>query len=397
MAQIGIGTQQDERPIRFPARTRILEIDGLRGLAILLVLVFHYWPCIARDSSGSWLARVAYLLGICWSGVDLFFVLSGFLIGGILLDQRRSGSYFKTFYVRRACRILPLYTLLILLYAVPMWLRWTHPVAALYEANPLPLWQYALFVQNIGTVAAGAWDSPFVLVTWSLAIEEQFYLLLPLFMYLLPRRFLIVTCTVLMASAPVLRLLLFEVSASPGLASYLLLPCRWDALLLGVVLAKVVRTPDLARWLARHVRILGIVFAILGAAIVGLVALNPSSQTRHMAGPGYTIIAAFYGALLLLVLYSRHKGLRHMARARWLRWLGECSYAIYLLHFPVLVLTHWTAFRSQPTLDGGAAVIATLIALVASLILARISTRTLERYFVRLGHRKPYAPPRQPA
>src|SRR5216117_2710692 len=88
---------------------RIPELDGIRGLAILLVLVWHYWASRVHPPLGSAFAGIWMLCGLTWSGVDLFFVLSGFLIGGVLLEQRDSANYFKTFYVRRVCRIFPIY------------------------------------------------------------------------------------------------------------------------------------------------------------------------------------------------------------------------------------------------------------------------------------------------
>src|SRR5688572_2235793 len=86
---------------------RIQQLDGLRGVAILLVLVWHYLPCqIATDSTG-FLLVLRRLFSLTWSGVDLFFVLSGFLITGILLDNRGASNLFRAFYFRRVCRIFP--------------------------------------------------------------------------------------------------------------------------------------------------------------------------------------------------------------------------------------------------------------------------------------------------
>src|SRR5712691_9523814 len=105
------------REQRSPRSGRLDELDGVRGLAILFVLYWHYYVTQVHHHS-----RVTKDLAdagrLTWSGVDLFFVLSGFLIGGILLDNRRSRSYFTTFYARRACRILPAYLILLVSFGV---------------------------------------------------------------------------------------------------------------------------------------------------------------------------------------------------------------------------------------------------------------------------------------
>src|SRR5580704_17724235 len=92
--------------------TRLPELDGIRGCAILLVLIWHYVPCEISASEGA-AHVVSRALGLTWSGVDLFFVLSGFLIAGILLDNRNASNYFRVFYIRRVCRTFPLYFLLV--------------------------------------------------------------------------------------------------------------------------------------------------------------------------------------------------------------------------------------------------------------------------------------------
>src|SRR5215467_9983632 len=154
---------------------RKLELDGLRGIAVLLV-VYHHWMPLTLNISGD---SVAGRLGaLSWSGVDLFFVLSGFLIGGILLDHKNSPSYFKTFYIRRVCRILPLYILCLALFYMTKSSGW------LWN-SPLPWYSYATFTQNFWTAFRGnSAEALWLVPTWSLAVEEQFYLTLPLLLCL---------------------------------------------------------------------------------------------------------------------------------------------------------------------------------------------------------------------
>src|ERR1700730_6086504 len=150
---------------------RLPQLDGVRGIAILLVMLVNTsdkYPALHLD----------HLVGNGWMGVDLFFALSGFLITGILLDTKGSPDYFKNFYARRALRILPLYSSILLLMFVVIPLLRPSDARTIFERSS-PWWAYPLFLQNflltVSTLAAGPLGT-----TWSLAIEEQFYLVWPL-------------------------------------------------------------------------------------------------------------------------------------------------------------------------------------------------------------------------
>ena len=113
--------QATDAPPALTSRIRLPQLDGLRGLAIVMVLICHYLAAQVRFGGRSLPAQTfGALIATCWSGVDLFFVLSGFLIGGILLDEKHSPHYFKVFYIRRACRIFPLYYLVLLSFSLAM-------------------------------------------------------------------------------------------------------------------------------------------------------------------------------------------------------------------------------------------------------------------------------------
>ena len=154
---------------------RVPELDGIRGMAILVVVIFHW---VTLEAQSILPERIENVLSFGWSGVDLFFVLSGFLIGGILFDARDSSNYFKVFYMRRFYRIVPLYgaiclTTLVIYYAHLSTHAW------LFRGPKLPWYSYLTFAQNVWMVklhTLGYWQ---LAVTWSLAVEEQFYLTLP--------------------------------------------------------------------------------------------------------------------------------------------------------------------------------------------------------------------------
>src|SRR5262245_30496387 len=182
------------------SNSHIPALDGLRGLAILLVLLVHtYYPAggIARHQST--LDRAClHVCGLGWCGVDLFFALSGFLITGILLQAKGGEDALRNFYLRRALRIFPLYYLVVLarLFILPgrAFDPWESTSYLLYFSN---FWRSA-------HLAVTPFDN-FVGPTWSLAVEEQFYLLWPLLVFLLSRRSLLILCVVLLGAAPLAR------------------------------------------------------------------------------------------------------------------------------------------------------------------------------------------------
>ncbi len=153
--------------------SRIPALDGLRGVASLMVLAYHFGPHIVRDDR----SRYVFLHRIppLWfEGVPLFFVLSGFLISGILVDARSSPRYFQTFYARRLFRIFPLYYLVLLGYGMMIALGQANTNARLFE-SPLPLWTYWLYLQNFAMAATNSFGAIWMAGSWSLAVEEQFY------------------------------------------------------------------------------------------------------------------------------------------------------------------------------------------------------------------------------
>jgi len=211
-------------------RGRIPALDGLRGIAILLVLLWH--AGFNDPFPGFWSSVFAFGR-LTWSGVDLFFVLSGFLIGGILLDARDSTRYFRTFYVRRAFRILPLYGVITGLY---IFRRLLSPSVIV-----IPLISYPTFTQNFWMAYFATWGGAGMAATWSLAVEEQFYLTIPLLVRKLTNARLVWVLAFVVVGAPILRTLTLINFEHGRFADYVLMPCRADALCLGVLAAVLVR------------------------------------------------------------------------------------------------------------------------------------------------------------
>lgn len=330
------------------------QLDSIRGLAILLVL-FHNTDAFAGSP-------VLFLTSYGWMGVDLFFVLSGFLITGILLDADPHQSYFKNFYVRRCLRIWPLYyAVLFLMFGLMPLIR---PVDAhIILERSSPWWAYPLFLQNflvrVPTLAAGPLG-----VTWSLAVEELFYVVWPFFVrYLAPARLKHIALLVILFS-PLLRYFLLTqhvfVYSNPF--------CRLDGLMAGALLVLLLRTETFS-----PARYLNLAWSLLLLSAP----LAYFSELRHTAWLIYSLSALGSAALIYLALFSRQAWLQSALRNRFLAFTGVISYGLYLLHkipYDFLKATH---YDKHPFLSF-------LITLVASYLLAYASWNLLEKPFLKL-------------
>jgi peptidoglycan/LPS O-acetylase OafA/YrhL len=371
-----------------PSR-RLPALDGLRGLAILSVLAWHYVAALTPWDP-AWARATRAALAYSWTGVDLFFVLSGFLVGGIVLDQRRAPNFVAVFYARRALRILPLYWLVLAAFTASGALladRLAEPAREWLHGNPHSLSTYLTFGQNVATglfspqLAEPGW----VNVTWSLAVEEHFYLVVPLAMWLLPARALPWALLAAVASGPLARWL---VSSTLGDASvYVLTPCRIDAIVLGVLCAWAIRQPRLRA--ALRPRPLYAAAALLAAA---LVAAQLVDVGRAFPVAGYSVASLFYACVLLLAVVEERGPLAAVLRSRALQRTGLLAYGLYLLHQPVNGLGHALLLGAAPSLATAAGAAITAGALVVTFLLAELSWRVLERPLIAVGQRLRYAP-----
>lgn len=291
------------------------ELDGLRGVAIGLVMAFHF----GRLRSG-------------WMGVDLFFVLSGFLITGICLDHR-GPRFYVPFYARRALRILPPYGLTLAIIALVL------PLVTMQA--PRGLFWLVTFSTNVGVSTAGSWDAvpKGSLHLWSLAVEEQFYVLWPLTVTVLSTSRLSLVAATAVPLALALRAWLLLHGAS-WIAAYTLTPARMDTLALGALLAIAIRT----RGLPMSFRRLGngpLLAWIVGFLVVcvGFAMMSPDTDqggSFAMQTIGYSTIALLATITLAATLSAeRSSGLRTALRHPALRSVGRLSYGMYLLHVPL--------------------------------------------------------------
>ena len=379
---------------------RIPELDGLRGMAILLVLVWHYGVCQIMAGGNLRLVRVVSWLTLTWSGVDLFFVLSGFLIGGILLDHRGSPGFFRSFYIRRACRIFPLYFLLVALGVVGSALAAVYAVPGLewlfFDPRPLPLWSFLSFTQNLVMASWGSFGPNFLGITWSLAIEEQFYLVLPFLVYFVAPKRLPWVLLAITGFALVLRAAILSWypghPAFPGLPAFFLMPSRADALMLGVLGAYGVRNVSLRRFFCNETLLKWALAALVtGAAFVprGYLALTSPGMTLF----GHLWLALTFLCLLLLTIAGRGGWAASITRIPQLRSLGQLAYGVYLFHQPVAGTLHALILNRSPTLSNGAQLGVTLLSLAVTLVIAKVSWTFFEKRFIDWGHRHRYVTP----
>jgi peptidoglycan/LPS O-acetylase OafA/YrhL len=307
---------------------RLAALDGFRGLAVLSVFVYHL--ILLGGSAGTTLAdRALRAVGLAgWLGVDLFFVLSGFLITGILLETRGRPGWLRRFYLRRAFRIIPAYYLaLALLLAVQLTGR---------EFNLASFGWTASWLTNI-LIGRDGWSAlPTTMHHyWSLAVEEQFYLLWPFAVALLSRRALLVLCAGLVVDASLLRVGLAQ--SSHMAASYVLLPARSDGLAVGAIFALLAQGEGgmeaLARWLRWPI-------VAASAVIVTIVVVNRNfaADDTLVLGFGLAAVVILAGCLMVLGMVRGQGGAwGRLLEARPLRLLGTYSYAIYLWHQPVIL------------------------------------------------------------
>jgi peptidoglycan/LPS O-acetylase OafA/YrhL len=309
---------------------RVAAFDGLRGIAIGLVLWQHmikpFLP-LERESALGWLRASTEM---AWAGVDLFFVLSGFFIGGILIDRRASPHLGRVFYLRRALRILPLYyvVLAVLLAAVAL------HAPGLYHV--FPAWVYAFFVSNFAMTISGDWDCLAFAILWSLAVEEQFYLIAPWVIRAISPARLPWLAAGLALLAWVLRSVLLLYQPNGVFAAHLLMPLRMDALALGVLVAWAVRDPHARQfvqqlWARRRPAVIGCL-VVGGIALMHLCLQRPSSGSPALCLYGYTLIATLCAALLLIVAELQPPSLVRALSFRPLVHLGRHAYFVYLVH-----------------------------------------------------------------
>lgn len=357
-------------------RGKIPALDGVRGLAVLLVLLSHFFLV------EFWTNERAYVLAQAgWLGVDLFFVLSGFLITGILLDSRHNKHYWSSFYKRRVLRILPLYFFVVTV----TWLT-----ILFIEKTPDRLQGYDsfawffTFTPNIAMALKGNWLSHSNVFNlnhlWSLAVEEQFYIFWPFLVRFLPVRWLAGLCFCIVFFSTPLRHWVAGEQGVNSVASYVLPFTRMDGLAAGSFLAVFFRL-DLHHFIPFDKWIVRIVLCWTGWEIAQI--FLHGTELRL-----YNLSALFFASILYLSLNTdRNALIRWVCENTFLRHLGTYSYGLYVFH--QMFIFEWENWFAKPLLHSGlplalSQTIYVLLAFSGTYLLARLSWVLIERPFLKL-------------
>jgi peptidoglycan/LPS O-acetylase OafA/YrhL len=350
---------------RVSKRVHLPALDGLRGIAILLVLMVHSVPHIRGNS-----IVVAALNSFFHSGtfgVDLFFVLSGFLITGILLDSKGSPRYFRSFYIRRILRLFPVYYgfLIVLAIIVPAIHRLAGMNLPEYHGN---WWWYLLYFSN--------WKLNHEADTslghfWSLALEEQFYFFWPLTVYLLPRRVLVWWCCLLGAIAVGLRCTL----VGKGIDLYAITPSRLDALVIGALLAIAVRN---IVWRERIDRYRKPLTLLTLAGFLFFVLQNWRFPWNPLSA---FFAAAWFGMLVFQGATQNHGVLYRFLNRPLLRNYGKYSYCIYVVHLVFIDHAVWLSSFLRSQLSRPSGIFAESLVMISANVIIYWVARASWRYY----------------
>jgi peptidoglycan/LPS O-acetylase OafA/YrhL len=354
-----IGTGQ---PTPAAAGARIPALDGVRGLMMILVLISHYFAEIKNGFA---------VLEVGWLAVQMFFILSGFLIGRLIIERKEHANFFLVFVMRRLCRTIPSYMISILLIFGAVWVFRDEPWTQF--ATDFPLWSYLTFTQNVFMGLTGDvglyWAAP----SWTLALEEQLYVLLPLVFFLAPRRHWLSIFIAVAVLAVVLRAVIFMTGIIGPTWAFVMLPTRGDTLVAGVIAAIVFKDRNID--LTRYDLLLRAAPVVLMTASILLVLVDPvERRVFNIFGP--FLISIGFASLLLAIVRGAPEAKRF--ESRFLGFFGDISYCVYLTHLMVLGLMHGLILHAKPELGGVTQWLVTLAALPVAVGLGWAMTAIIE-------------------
>jgi peptidoglycan/LPS O-acetylase OafA/YrhL len=344
------------------------QLDGIRAIAVTLVLLVH---CVMVPDHGlaAWILRNVLSNG--WIGVDLFFALSGYLITSILLRARTRPHYFRNFYARRFLRIFPPYYAVIAVLAV---------AAAWLPFGPLrPAWPYLTYTSNLYLVFAH-WEWRPLGHTWSLAIEEQFYLCYPILVLWLTKARLRQLLWIVIAASPLVRVIM-NAMTFPAASAFTTF-CRLDVLAMGAVLA--IEFDGLTEISDRAAHRLRLIFGgLLFASALLFVTKQLDAKTVFFNGVSLTIIEATAAMFICVAVAAPIPILDRMLRLPAAVGMGRISYGIYLYHYPIVRIVERQAKARMADTWPRTAVIASM-SVGLTIVVSVLSWFVLERPVLRL-------------
>lgn len=365
---------------------QIKELDGIRGLAIILVMLYHFTIPFRHGEHLNWLDELfVKLFGVGWVGVDLFFVLSGFLITGILYETRQKKNYFRNFYARRFLRIFPLYyavlfgLLIFLPFVVP---AAEHKVSSMIE-NQVWFWSY-LVNWKIGM--EGSFDVFQGGYMWSLAVEEQFYMLWPFVIFYLKDK-VVPFCLTLIVSLAALRVIMLQWGWN-ATSLYVMTITHLDGLLIGSALAVAIRHSGTKE---KATRLLSYSAPLAIAAVIGIMVIvgRFSFSGSEVAAIGLLAIAILSGYLVVRVINDpENSRVNRFFRLPILIYFGKLCYGLYLFHHPIGVFVNEYIVACNAFVLFNSYLPATLanvvVSMAISVFIASLSFRLFEMPFLKL-------------
>ena len=358
-------------PAKKPALPYFPALDGLRGIAILLVVIYHNFGFIDYFFFG-------------WLGVDLFFVLSGFLITDILLNSLGSENFLRNFYMRRVLRIFPLYYLALIIFLVILPAVKFPLDLSYYTENQVWIWTY---LQNWLYIFKNPGHSTTLNHLWSLAVEEQFYLFWPLIILLLKKpKALLVFISLLLLAVLGLRLWVWS-NQITNLAYFNLYTfSRIDGICIGCMVALIQRIN--AGFFQKYITHIVLAFAAINFCFFFI---NRSYQFSfpYLALVGYTTFAMMFGLLVNEVVTGKSKLVDILLNNGLLKFFGKISYGLYIFHWPVfLMISPWlTNYIPSYTSDDSTKFITATGATLVAILVSWLSYRYYESHFLKLKTR----------
>ena len=369
---------------------RNVALDGFRGLMTLFVLVSHYFAEIPHGVPG---------FSVGWIAVVAFFVLSGFLVGRLILERKDCANFLAVFYVRRFCRTLPVYLVCVTL--VFGCIVAFDGAAWMDIRAPFPLWSYLTFTQNFFFVATDSIGPHWLAPTWTLAVEEHFYLFAPALFMLVPRRHLLAVLCGLLGMSMAFRSFVLLAGVLPETVASYTLPGVANTLLVGLIAGLLMKTEGID-W-KRYDMALRII------PVAGLVIVNVLMRTGGgVNGPLFQLLGGLVTAIasasfIMALVRGAPEAKRFTSPI--LCFFGNTSYTVYLTHLAVLGLMHGLILGTQPDLATPAQWAVTLAALPVAVLVGWIGTKIVEEPITAYGRswkwsrqtRRPAARPDVPA
>ena len=364
---------------------RDIELDGLRGLAVGMVLAWHFIGIPAWASEGRAFQALFRVFLLGGAGVNLFFVLSGFLITRIIISRNQSNTLFlRNFYTRRALRILPPYFLLLAVFWV---IVWNSGVQNNVFNDQISLWRFLTFTQNFWMAENASYGPDGISVTWSVAIEEQYYLVFPLLALMLQKSRLPIFLACIAVTSVVWRAFIFALDPSNNFPADLGTLARLDGLAIGGLIACAFNNPKWTKWLKAN--LVGLRRAMLWSFVMLLFVRRDSGSL--MAYIGHTTLnlcSALVITNILLHLGSTSVWM-HTLRSRGLRFLGRISYSLYLFH-PIIIATVFLLAGYPKTLSGWPQALLLIGSLMLSLFFCHLLFDRFEKKLIDFGRKIPY-------